>query len=60
MKIVSIETIFDSGPTIANDTGLKASETKKSRLDTRRASRSNPALKQRAPDDHACPVGDNR
>ena len=34
-KIVCIETTFDSGPTIANDTGMKASETKKSRLDTR-------------------------
>ena len=33
-KIVSIDTTFDSGPTIANDTGMNASETKKSRLDT--------------------------
>src|SRR3954449_13406182 len=34
-KIVCIETTFDSGPTIANDTGMNASDTKKSRLDTR-------------------------
>ena len=34
-KIVCMETTFDSGPTIANDTGMNASETKKSRLDTR-------------------------
>ena len=34
-EIVCIETTFDSGPTIANDTGMNASETKKSRLDTR-------------------------
>ncbi len=29
-----METTFDSGPTIANDTGMNASDTKKSRLDT--------------------------
>src|SRR5689334_1067678 len=34
-KIVCMETTFDSGPTIANDTGMNASDTKKSRLDTR-------------------------
>src|SRR4029079_10826281 len=34
-KIVCIETTFDTGPTIANDTGMNASDTKKSRLDTR-------------------------
>ena len=34
-KIVGIDTTFDSGPMIANDTGMNASETKKSRLDTR-------------------------
>ena len=31
----SIDTTFDSGPTIANDKGMNASDTKKSRLDTR-------------------------
>ncbi len=34
-KMDSIETTFDSGPTIANDSGMNASDTKKSRLDTR-------------------------
>ncbi|BBY46168.1 hypothetical protein MCEL_44630 [Mycolicibacterium celeriflavum] len=34
-KIVCIDTTFDSGPTIANDSGMNARETKKSRLETR-------------------------
>lgn len=34
-EIVCIVTTFDSGPAIANDTGMNASDTKKSRLETR-------------------------
>src|SRR5689334_15315318 len=34
-KMVGIDTTFDNGPTIANDSGMNASDTKKSRLDTR-------------------------
>src|SRR5689334_1879817 len=35
VKIVSVDTTFDSGPATANDTGMNASDTKKSRLETR-------------------------
>ena len=58
MKTAVIPKTAPAGPAIAMETGIRASETKKSRLETRpRKPLWHPALEQGAPDHHRGRVG---